>query len=124
MNKDYNFDIIQNNNLNLEDRSIDYILIMAVLHHISTQDIKEYLIEFKRVLKKDGKLVIIEPCFFKENYFTNWLMNTFDKGKYIRNETSYLNLFSEQLFQVETTKKLRKGAYNELFFVVSQKNNF
>lgn len=77
---DYNFDVLCGNQLPIDDNSIDYILIISVLHHIPPGLLKDYMKEFYRVIKKDGKIIINEPCFFEKSYFNNLFMSFFDKG--------------------------------------------
>lgn len=100
----------------------DYILVVAVLHHISSQELCEYIKEFRRILKPDGKVVIMEPCLFEKFKSTNWFMKSFDKGQYIRNEQGYLEIFQNQRFETDVLSRFRKlSLYNELFFTAKPK---
>jgi ribosomal protein RSM22 (predicted rRNA methylase) len=38
------------------------IVLSGVLHHLSDQQIKEYLGKFRRILLAGGSLIIFEPC--------------------------------------------------------------
>lgn len=118
---DYQFDIFENDELPVKDNSLDIVLIVAVLHHISPEQIKKYVKEFRRVLKETGgKIIVIEPCFFEKSYICNWFMDKNDNGAYIQNETGYLNYFQEEGFTCQVIKKYRKCfLYNELFFQAS-----
>ncbi|MDK2919280.1 MAG: hypothetical protein PWQ37_2013 [Candidatus Petromonas sp.] len=117
---DYEFRHFLGNNFSFFDKSIDYILIMAVLHHISPVEISNYLQEFHRILKPNGKIIVIEPCLFEKSPLNNWWMTTFDKGKYICNEKTYVRMFEENSYKVENTKRFKKCfVYNELFFTAS-----
>lgn len=119
----YKFKVLQGNILPFFNKCIDYILIIAVLHHISSQELSGYLQEFHRVLKPDGKIIVIEPCFFEKTHFNNWFMALFDKGKYIRSEYDYLRMFNNHYYEIETVKRLKKCFfYNELFFTVAPKS--
>lgn len=114
---DYNFDVFLNDKIPLEDNFIDNILIVAVLHHIHPEKIVTYMKEFRRVLKKGGNVIIIEPCFTEKNSICNWFMKTNDNGNYIKSEEGYLNYFKQHGFQTEVVKKYRKCFfYHELFF--------
>ncbi|RKD33459.1 class I SAM-dependent methyltransferase [Thermohalobacter berrensis] len=118
----YNFSTIKKGKLPLASQSIDYILIIAVLHHISTPEIKDYLLDFHRILKHNGKIIIIEPCIINKYYFSNWFMTNMNKGKYIRNENDYLSLFNKDFYDVNTIKKFKKCFfYNEIFFTATKK---
>jgi ubiquinone/menaquinone biosynthesis C-methylase UbiE len=115
--KNHRFYNLHNNTLPFQDDSMDYILIIAVLHHIPSHDIVEYIQEFKRILKPNGSIVVMEPCFHAKNPLSNFFMNQFDKGKYIREEESYLQFFHDQGLECQVIERFRKCfLYNELFF--------
>lgn len=112
----YNFALFDGQTFPLSSKSVDYILIVAVLHHISSDTINRYINEFKRILKTYGKVIVIEPCYFNNSIINNTIMKYFDHGKYVRCETDYLSLFNNNEFNIEVIKKFRKIFYNELFF--------
>jgi SAM-dependent methyltransferase len=92
----YRFSVFQDGILPAEDQSHDFVMIVAVLHHIAREEIRRYMAEFRRILKPGGKVVAIEPCLWEQTPFSNWFMQRFDKGDYIRNERDYLELFEDQ----------------------------
>ncbi|MFC0273395.1 class I SAM-dependent methyltransferase [Metabacillus herbersteinensis] len=118
---EYSFNVFTGDRIPLEDHSVDMILIIAVLHHIPCEQIKMYMKEFQRILTlNSGAIIVMEPCFTDQKSICNWYMATHDKGKYIRNEEGYLNLFNEYGFQSKVLKKYRKCYfYNEVFFYAS-----
>jgi len=120
----YRFEATRDNNLPIQNKSKDYILIMAVLHHISSQGLSEYLGEFRRVLKPDGKIIVIEPCFFEKFHLSNWCMSSFDRGKYIRNEGEYLKIFHGHNYKTEVIKRFKKCFYNEIFFTAAARDYY
>jgi ubiquinone/menaquinone biosynthesis C-methylase UbiE len=114
---DYRFDVLRESCLPISENLVDYILIISVLHHIPSKELYGYIEEFRRVLKPNGKIFIIEPCFFENTHFSNKCMNFFDKGKYIRNEDGYLELFNKHYYKIEVLKKFKQlFFYNKLFF--------
>jgi len=114
---DYKFSNFDGNNLNFSSKSFDYILIIAVLHHISPDLTDKYLKEFSRILKPNGEILVIEPCKFENSSFNNWFMSTFDKGKYISEEKQYIKLFNDNNYEVKVFNRFKKcHIYNELFF--------
>jgi len=115
----YHFSVFQGSELPVSGNSIDYVLIIAVLHHIPSDKLPSYLQEFHRILKPQGKILVIEPCHYKNSHFNNWFMNFFDNGKYIRNEEGYLEIFRENHFQTKLLKRYKKLFYNEFFFSAS-----
>lgn len=84
LHKDYSFFTSQDIKLSIQDNRIDYVLIIAVLHHISSPEIGKYLVEFRRILKPKGKVIIIEPCFLPGSHLCNWCMDFFDAGNGFR----------------------------------------
>lgn len=113
----YKFRPLASNELPLENHSIDYVCIIAVLHHIPSNLITHYLQEFRRVLKPDGRIIVIEPFLSDKTPLCNRFMKWYDKGEYIREEKSYLQLFADNKYSYNIHKKFRKCfLYNELFF--------
>lgn len=114
---DHTFQAFDNNKLPVDDKSMDYIVIIAVLHHISSDDIARCMKEFKRVLKPNGTIIVMEPCICEKKPLCNWFMNWYDNGEYIRNEEQYLRLFREHDFTPHPISRFRKCLlYHELFF--------
>ncbi|MDF2652840.1 MAG: type 11 methyltransferase [Paenibacillus sp.] len=112
----YSFQLLEHSKLPVPDQSIDNILIVAVLHHVSSEEVWLYMDEFLRVLKPSGTIIVIEPYLCSQSPLCNWFMNWYDNGQHIRNEDDYLNLF-KQKFQCNIIKRFRKCLlYNELFF--------
>lgn len=113
----HRFQVSNKDELPLDNRCIDKILIIAVLHHVSSPEITAYLKEFKRVLKPAGKIIVMEPCLCEKKPMCNKFMNWYDDGDYIRNEKQYLKLFRDNGYECQVLKRFRKCLlYNELFF--------
>ncbi|SDG54361.1 Methyltransferase domain-containing protein [Fontibacillus panacisegetis] len=113
----YNFKIFDTHQIPIQNCSIDYIFVIAVLHHITDQQIKEYLLEFKRILKPGGNIIVMEPYLCERRKFNNRFMNWYDDGRYIRSEKSYLDLFQAGQYECEVIQKFTKCLlYNEIFF--------
>jgi SAM-dependent methyltransferase len=116
----YRFSVLQDGTLPAEDQSYDFVMILAVLHHISSEEIARYMAEFRRILAPDGRVIVMEPCLWEQTPFSNWFMQTFDKGDYIRSERDYLELFEGEGFSCQVLNRFKKGFfYNELFFSAS-----
>ena len=119
---EHEFAVVKEAKFPFDDQSIDYIFIMAVLHHIPTDHLTAYASEMYRVLREKGKIFIIEPCFFKEKPISNWYMSTFDKGNFIRNEAGYTEIFKRHNFDIQILKRFRKFyAYHELCFAAERR---
>ncbi|WP_249930981.1 class I SAM-dependent methyltransferase [Paenibacillus polymyxa] len=67
------FQVFNSNNLPFDNESFDYILIIAVLHHISSDEISSYMKEFQRILKPNGTIVVMEPCLSKKKRYVTGL---------------------------------------------------
>jgi ubiquinone/menaquinone biosynthesis C-methylase UbiE len=52
--------IFMNDTKKIKDKSINFILASYVLHHINDNEIKKIIDEFKRILTKDGLIILIE----------------------------------------------------------------
>lgn len=113
----HNFMQFDQERIPVNDKSIDYIFVVAVLHHLHDEQIKAYLSEFERILKHDGKVIVMEPYMCDRTKINNRFMNWYDNGEYIRNEEGYLNLFHAGRYECQVLKKFTKCfLYNEIFF--------
>ncbi|MGZ7442391.1 class I SAM-dependent methyltransferase [Paenibacillus sp. TH7-28] len=122
--KNHTFMVFDGKRIQIPDQTVDLILIVAVLHHIPNELISHYLHEFRRVLKPEGNVAVIEPYLSQKSRFNNWFMTRFDDGNYIRNEDDYLRLFINQQYDCQLLKKFRKCLlYNEIFFTARPKGN-
>ncbi|HYE82933.1 MAG TPA: class I SAM-dependent methyltransferase [Clostridia bacterium] len=118
INPGYNFGLLTGNKLPVPDASVDYVLIVSVLHHIASREISDYLNEFRRVLTSTGKVLVIEPCLFKGTYLSNSYMSWFDKGKYIRTEDEYIEMFVRFDYETQIIRRFSQLLlYRKLFFV-------
>lgn len=116
----YRFETLLGRSIPAESNSFDFILVIAVLHHIPPEMVSNYIKEFKRILKPEGRIVVIEPCLFEKSPISNWFMKTNDKGDFIQSEEEYLNYFIEEEFHCQVLKKFKKCFfYNELYFSAS-----
>ncbi|CAM3599284.1 Methyltransferase type 11 domain-containing protein [Marinicrinis lubricantis] len=118
----YSFQALEPPHLPVEAHSVDYILIIAVLHHIRSEEISQYMKEFDRVLKPSGTIIVMEPCLCEQKPISSRFMKWFDKGEYIRNEEEYLHLFTSHQYDCTVLKKFNKCfLYHELFFSAKPK---
>lgn len=114
---DYDFQTLDKGKLDFEANSFDYILMIAVLHHIPSDELRDILQQFHQILKSTGRIIVIEPCFFSNSYLNNYFMKIMDNGDYIRNLNQYFKLFQNQYYKVNPIAKYKKMIlYNELFF--------
>ncbi|GAB6136975.1 class I SAM-dependent methyltransferase [Halanaerobaculum tunisiense] len=117
LHPNYQFLVLTENHLNLPPNSIDYVLLIAVLHHMSRAEIKEILPQLQRILTPTGKILAIEPHFVSNSQLNNQFMDLIDNGSYIRTTNKYFTIFQNHNYQVNPIKKYSKlFFYNEVFF--------
>ena len=108
---EYSFKTIDDCIIPVSNGMMDNIVIISVLHHIPCHEIPRYIEEFKRVLKPNGKVILIEPCVPDDDKnIRSKLMCTVDREKYIRNQAGYMEFFEQQHFETKIIK-----TYNQLF---------
>lgn len=113
----HSFAVVNNPEIPVSQNSIDYILVISVLHHIPEEDLPSYILEFNRILKPGGKILVNEPCYFEDCTFSNLYMKFFDRGKYIQSEDGYLELFKKYEYEVKIHNRYNQlYFYNKLFF--------
>lgn len=124
LNPIHTFMVFDKQRIPIPDQTIDFIFVIAVLHHISNEQISGYLNEFSRVMKPGGMMIVIEPYLCPRHKISNWFMQQYDNGKFIRSEDEYLQLFNRRQYDYQVIKKFRKGLlYNEIFFTAMLKEN-
>ena len=87
----------------------DYTLLIGILHHLTNKQIINLLKLIKIVLKKDGKIITLDPIYKdKQNFFAKFLISH-DRGKNIKTKKKYLKLVGD-LFKYKKCK-----TYNQSF---------
>ncbi|WP_307545482.1 class I SAM-dependent methyltransferase [Paenibacillus sp. V4I5] len=119
----HTFQVLESDNLPVKNESVDYLLIIAVLHHITSNEISSYMKEFQRILKPNGTIIVMEPCLCMKKPLCNRFMKWYDNGEYIRNEEEYIRLFRDHDYDCKVIKRFRKCfLYHELFFSAKLKS--
>jgi len=114
---EYNFYFLNTDILPVDENSVDYVLALSVIHHIDENQLHIYLDEFKRILKPDGMVIALEPCFLDRKCFSNLFMRVMDRGKFIHKEHEYRKLFEDHNYIVEIHDRYKQLVlYNKLFF--------
>lgn len=116
-----NFYIINNSPpYQFNDKYFDQILVSAVIHHIDKRLLTKILKEFKRILKDNGKLIIIDH-YSKEhqkNIFCKFLI-IFDRGKYFRNPNNVIKIFSKN-FKVKKMINFINKPYKDYMLILNK----
>lgn len=100
--------------INLEDNSVDFMLISRVLHFFSPQEIEATVLDIKRILKKNGKIFIICNSPYNKS-FINFIPD-FEIAKknkkrfpgYVKNRENYVN---RELYDSATIDSLYSGQF-------------
>lgn len=98
-----------------DDESFDSVLISGFLHHLNNEEVVKVLDESYRVLKKDGKLLLIEDA--PGRSFISKYLQRYDVGTNIRSIDYYHKILSEK-FKIEKVYPLSSGLWFYSVFVL------
>ena len=117
-----NFLVMDATDLKFADNTFDAILIMAVLHHLELTGMERVLSEAKRVLKPNGKILILEDAKLEgQDGMLTKLVQKFDKGAFIREPGEYQRI-ALRYFQFLRDWSFRSGACT-YYGMLLEKNN-
>ena len=89
-NKNYFFFCKKFNKLQINKLpTFDYVFLFGIIHHINNSEIKEIFFLIKKILKKNGKLIILDNVLIKKQNIIAKILIKLDKGNYIRNLSDY-----------------------------------
>lgn len=108
-------------NLPFADSSFPKILMVGVLHHLDDQSCFKVLRETKRVLVKNGQMLIMEDIKAPEDLFVTKLIHYLDKGKLIRTRQVY-EQFLNFYFKIRKVFIIRSGLCPYQVFLLERKN--
>lgn len=87
----------------------DYILLLGILHHLTNSQIIDLFKLIKKVLKKKGKIITLDPIYEdKQNFFKKFLIS-YDRGKNIKTKKKYIKLVGYYF------KYIKTKIYNQSF---------
>lgn len=115
-----NFQVMDATDLKFPNNSFDYILIMAILHHLDDRAMNKVLSEAKRVLRPGGKLLIMEDANVVEleNLFVKFFQK-FDYGDFIRTPKEYQEAISK-VFTISQAGTFRNGGCTYCNFMLTE----
>jgi SAM-dependent methyltransferase len=112
------FDVMDAHHLLYPDGYFDQILITGVLHHLSDADVRAIVQEMKRVLRPDGRALVMEDIALRGSLnLLGALVHLADAGAYIRRPAQYTPLFLPH-FNLEETYPVRCGVCDYQTFVL------
>lgn len=103
------------------DAEFDKILVAGLFHHLDDDLFGRVLKEMNRILKDNGKIVILEAIWPKRFYnLTGYLGRMMDEGKYVRYENQYLEKF-EDFFKISKTENLMRLTFEYSLITLEKK---
>lgn len=104
-----------------KDAYFDQVLILGLLHHLDISDIISALKETRRVLKNDGKVILIEDAPVSSNWnLVGKFLQKLDVGGYLRPAKEYRSIL-EEYFYIDKCYPIRNGFWDYSIFVLSPK---
>jgi len=97
--------------INLKDSTIDVIVCVGVFYHKDV-DVEQTIKEFKRILKKKGKIIILTPA---NNIFRSWILRTYHDESMHTGRRHNINELST-IFQEYGLKVCMKNYYTFFLF--------
>ena len=87
----------------------DHVLLLGILHHLNDKEIKQLILRIKKVLKKNGNIIAIDPTFSeKQNPIAKFIIKK-DRGDNVRNKKEYLRNVNKYF------KKIKTKIYHQKF---------
>jgi len=103
--------------LEFPDNSFDNILVVGVLHHLDDVKFLQVISEIKRVLKKNGRVLVMEDIPASFINIIGKLVHKFDLGDNIRDIEGYRKLLEEKLY-LGKSYKIRNGIADYGIFIL------
>lgn len=120
-NPDIDFRVGSADATGFNNGEFDKILVAGLFHHLNDELFVNVLQEMERILKSNGKIVILEAIWPKRFYnLTGYLGRMMDEGKYVRYENQYLEKF-EKLFNISHIENLTRLTFEYSLIVLEKK---
>jgi ubiquinone/menaquinone biosynthesis C-methylase UbiE len=105
---EYSFIVASGENLCVRTKSFPQVLINGVIHHLHDDLAGHLLNEAHRILRDDGRLLLIEDIDTRSVGLVGRLIHAMDMGDYIRRPGDYQGLISK-LFAIEESFTYHSG---------------
>lgn len=107
--KQGDFQVMDATKISFSSDSFDFILIAAILHHLTDEETGRVLAEARRVLKPSGKILIMEDAKIPSlDTSIVKFVQSFDIGEHIRNPEEYKKIFLSH-FIIKREWQFRNG---------------
>ena len=87
----------------------DHVLLLGILHHLNNREIEKLIPKIKKVLKKRGNIIAIDPILDKKQNFIAKFIIKKDRGDNVRNKKEYLKNMNKYF------KKIKSKIYYQKF---------
>ena len=112
------FQVMDASALGYPDGYFDQILVTGVLHHLSDEDVRNIAKEMKRVLRPDGRALVMEDIALRGSLnLLGALVHLADEGAHIRRPKEYTPLFEPHL-NLRATYPVRCGVCDYQAFIL------
>src|SRR5688500_12238875 len=112
------FHVMDASHLKYPDGYFDQILVTGVLHHLSDHDVREIVREMRRVLRPDGRALVMEDIALRGSLnLLGALVHLADAGAFIRRPKQYVELFVPAL-ELKKTYPVRCGVCDYQVFIL------
>lgn len=112
------FHVMDASALKYPDGYFDQILVTGVLHHLPDQDVRAIVREMKRVLRPEGRALVMEDIALRGSLnLLGAFVHLADAGAYIRRPSQYAPLF-KPYFNFRDTYPVRCGVCDYQAFVL------
>lgn len=97
-------------NLIKEPNTFDIVIAIGILHHLSDDEVIDLFKTAKNCLRPDGRLITVDGCYTgNQSKITKYILRN-DRGKFVRDLESYVNLAKKSFKEVEF--EIRKDLLN------------
>ena len=119
------FLVMSGSKLDFKSESFDYVLLSCVLHHMDDESCRSMFKECSRILKKNGRIAVLEPEIPPLISWVDYILCLLDRGKNIRTRAGYAKLFSGK-FEVEKFLRINPSFWKvpqtiNVFFCLKKK---
>lgn len=112
------FHVMDASKISYPDGHFDQILVTGVLHHLSDEDVRGIVREMRRVLRPDGRALVMEDIALRGSLnLLGALVHLADEGAHIRRPEQYTPLYGPEL-DLKSTYPVRCGVCDYQAFIL------
>ena len=80
----------------------DYVILFGLLHHLEEIEIKKLLINIKKALKKNGKLITLDNVFIENQNLIAKFLIKMDRGQNVRTKKEYIRILYKSFKKIKS----------------------